>query len=520
MKSESQRQKHKRLSTQILDVHVLHVFLEQEKAQVEANMAFESNKLKKMKTNQFQKKTQKPVTMWFKPDPRKIVDKILEDIFEKAWKEQIEPNPVPIQNHDQHIQEIIPPKDLTHSSKKVVVKASYSTVLKNTVKKYMLEHSLLNTFLFFNRKIPKSTLWDWKNHGKEAARTKQGRKTLLILLEEELFNWFLWKRSRQILISTNVLAKKALKICKNFLMDPEITLNQQEKDAYTEFQASNGWVEKFKGRYKIKSRAITTVCTKTIEEMRPVITSYFNELNQSLNDFKPQFIYNMNEVPIFMETCRGRTLELKSKKIVGKLSFGKAKERITLIITCCSNGQLLPPFLIFKVQKPKNCSQKDFPKNEVPQFDSKTKAFIEKNNIAVFQNYTAWNNNRIMEKYFVPFYAKYTHPNSILIFDNHSSHVSNSTTKALKERNITHINLAPNATPLLQPIDIQIGADIKSKIKSYSEEWIIENEKEIITYDIKKKKHVVKAPSKSLIIEWVAKAYQEINLKMISRSKS
>ena len=86
MKSESQRQKHKRLSTQILDVHVLHVFLEQEKAQVEANMAFESNKLKKMKTNQFQKKTQKPVTMWFKPDPRKIVDKILEDIFEKAWK--------------------------------------------------------------------------------------------------------------------------------------------------------------------------------------------------------------------------------------------------------------------------------------------------------------------------------------------------------------------------------------------------------------------------------------------------
>ena len=41
------------------------------------------------------------------------------------------------------------------------------------------------------------------------------------------------------------------------------------------------------------------------------------------------------------------TLEVKGKKVIGKISTGKDKERITLIITACADGSLLPPFLIF-----------------------------------------------------------------------------------------------------------------------------------------------------------------------------
>lgn len=79
-------------------------------------------------------------------------------------------------------------------------------------------------------------------------------------------------------------------------MDPELALTEAEKQAYTSFSASNGWVQKFKDRYKIVRRFITTKCTKTIEEMKPIIEAYFSELNDTLDTLKPKYIYNMDEV--------------------------------------------------------------------------------------------------------------------------------------------------------------------------------------------------------------------------------
>jgi len=60
-----------------------------------------------------------------------------------------------------------------------------------------------------------------------------------------------------------------------------------------------------------------------------------------------------------------------------------------------------------------------------------------------------------------------------LILDNHSSHLSDDTTKEFEENNITYIPLAANTTPICQPVDGEIDCIIKSIIKYYFEEWLI-----------------------------------------------
>ena len=111
-------------------------------------MAFFPVKGKKSKLNNFetQKQVQKPVTVWFKPDPLKIIDKVLEEIFEQAWNYHIKPRANLNENHDQPIEEnISAKKQVIHPPKNnnsPVVKGIYSSALKTKVKAYMKEHSL------------------------------------------------------------------------------------------------------------------------------------------------------------------------------------------------------------------------------------------------------------------------------------------------------------------------------------------------------------------------------------------
>lgn len=95
---------------------------------------------------------------------------------------------------------------------------------------------------------------------------------------------------------------------------------------------------------------------------------------------------------------------MKGKKVVGAWSSGKDKQRV---ITIGSNGELLPPFLIFKTSKPRNKSFKDYPSNETPTFDSETTAMAQRAQVVTLQNYTAWNNARIMKTYYAPYFSKY-----------------------------------------------------------------------------------------------------------------
>lgn len=107
-----------------------------------------------------------------------------------------------------------------------------------------------------------------------------------------------------------------------------------------------------------------------------------------------------------------------------------------------------------------------------------------------------------MEKFFFPYFDKHSARNSLLILDNHGSHVTDIVTETFDENDIKYFHFAPN-TPICQPVDVEVGAVIKAKIKSYFEEWIVEGWEtdNFAKYNAKKNKYTYQASNKALIIE-------------------
>lgn len=181
------------------------------------------------------------------------------------------------------------------ANRRIVVKARYSEETRKKAVNYLTNHSLAITFLHFIRRIPKSTLCTWRKNG-ASRKGKSGRKTLLRILEEELFLWFLKWRARKVYVSQSTISKKALKLAKSIMADPDIKLSEEEKKAYRDFGASNGWVDNFQTRYKITNRRITTKCTKALEEVKENLKVYFDDLNATIARLNPPQIFNMDEV--------------------------------------------------------------------------------------------------------------------------------------------------------------------------------------------------------------------------------
>ena len=227
-------------------------------------------------------------------------------------------------------------------------KVTYSESLKNRMKEELKNRLVHTVYLLNERRIPVSTLFTWKNnlvqHKKKAT---QGRKTKFGTLEEELFNWFLVLRARKMFITDSMLLRKVNKIHGEIIEDSNMSLTAREP--YKTFKCSNGWLQNFKKRHDLVRRAITTTCGKTIEEIRVSLTSYFKDLKLKMDTLNPKFVYNMDEVRIFFEIEKNHSLEIKGKKTVGKITSGKSKERVTVVMTACSNGTLFPPFLFLRL---------------------------------------------------------------------------------------------------------------------------------------------------------------------------
>ena len=362
--------------------------------------------------------------------------------------------------------------------------------------------------------IPRSTLNDWKNQLKKPHKKgNQGRKTPFIIMEEELFDWFLTLRARKFSVSNSKLQKKALKIKANILEDDNVEENI--KKIYKGFTASDGWISNFKNRYNLSRRQVTTKCDKTVEEIKESLTVYFRELQLHIVNKNPLHIYNMDEIGLFFEMQNNFTLEVKGKKHIGQWSSGKDKERVTIMVTACSDGILLPPLFVFKTTEPRNKTFKDDPQNSSPNLPYETKMLIKNSNCKAIHNYSGWVNKRVMENHFLPFYQSLVSPKSLLIFDNCSAHVNDDIINEMEKKKINYFPLAPNTTSITQPVDFSIGRSLKAKIRQQFDDWLETNFDEIVEYNETKNKYKFKSPTKALIIEWTLNAYKEMDSNLV-----
>ena len=85
-----------------------------------------------------------------------------------------------------------------------------------------------------------------------------------------------------------------------------------------------------------------------MEDLRNYIYQAIKDNIEFNLDNKSIIIWNVDETPISLEPITITTLEKIGEKTIKIRTFGKSKQRISCILCILSNGERLPPMLVFK----------------------------------------------------------------------------------------------------------------------------------------------------------------------------
>lgn len=91
----------------------------------------------------------------------------------------------------------------------------------------------------------------------------------------------------------------------------------------SEFTMSNGWLDRFKKRFNIRSKVISGEAGGVREE---IVTSWQERLPNILSGYSPENIFNKDETGQFFRALPNRSLAEVSKQCTGGK---KSKERVT-----------------------------------------------------------------------------------------------------------------------------------------------------------------------------------------------
>lgn len=254
--------------------------------------------------------------------------------------------------------------------------------------------------------------------------------------EKALYMWFLSERIKHNLVTDKILQLKALEFHNE--------LNPSKK-----FEASHGWVQKFKKRHSIR---LLKVCGEKLscnDNAVPLFVERFIKLLHD-KDLLPDQIYNADESGLVYKFLNNTTLVSSNERYApGRKA---SKERITIMPCTNANGQhKLPLMIVGKSKKPRSFKNVILP--ELHYRASKN----------------AWQTRELFKEWFydvfIPQVKKYLigknlPPKAVLLLDNATAHCDE-VQLISDDGNISVFFFPPNTTAILQPLDQHVIKTLK-----------------------------------------------------------
>lgn len=254
--------------------------------------------------------------------------------------------------------------------------------------------------------------------------------------EKALYIWFLNERAMQNPVSDNMLQLKGLEFHK-------------ELNSNIPFEASAGWIQKFKKRHGIR---LLKVCGEKLscnDSAVPLFIDSFINLLQD-QDVVPDQIYNADETGLVYKFLNNTTLVSCNEKCAAGRK--KSIERITIMpCTNATGSHKLPLMIIGKSKNPRCFKNVTFPK------------------LHYRSSRNAWQTQALFKEWFFDIFipevctflsSKNLPKKAILLLDNATAHFYEDTLRS-EDGNIRVHFLPPNTTALLQPLDQHVIKTMK-----------------------------------------------------------
>jgi hypothetical protein len=218
------------------------------------------------------------------------------------------------------------------------------------------------------------------------------------------------------------------------------------------------WLKSFIKRHNLTQRLADNVKPSRAEIDVESVTSYFEHLAVSLHGVDPINIYNYDETNVTDEpgaktvVCR-RGL----RRIERKIQHSKAA--ISLMYCGSAGGVFLPPMVIYKS---KHCYVEWTTGAPVGTVFDCTKS--------------GWFDARTFERWFTDVFLQFIQHApvagpKVLIGDNLASHFTSAVIEGCVTNDIRFVCLLPNATHLMQPLDVAVFGPLKSEWRKILDNW-------------------------------------------------
>lgn len=310
--------------------------------------------------------------------------------------------------------------------------------------------------------VPYSTL-AYKLAGKTPLeRRRQGPKSILSDEQENIL--VIWIKD---------MAKAGFPVTVSQLQDSvsKLIVELQIENPFTNNRPGKRWNKSFQNRHP----EISLRTTQNLTESRAAVTAealakWFAEVMKYLSDNNlktvlenPQRVFNCDESAFFLNPKGNKVLAAKGDKTIYQKVNADEKECLTVLVTGNAAGDVPPPMIVFQYERiPRELAA------SIPE------------NWGVGRSENGWMTGETFFEFIANIFNPWLIENQIekpvlLFIDGHTSHLTLQTSKFCSDNDIVLVALYPNATHILQPMDVSVFRSLKLAWKTGVQNWRLEN---------------------------------------------
>lgn len=283
-------------------------------------------------------------------------------------------------------------------------------------------------------------------------------------------NPFLSKEEEKILVVWAITSCKAgFPVTKDDLLNSvqHFVKEQKRETPFVDDRPGRKWYASFLKRnpeLAIRTPQNLTASRALLTEAK--LVSWYKEVDSYIQDHNltdilqdPHRIFNADETAFHMNPKGNVVLAERGTKNVYQKVNADEKECITVLVTGNAAGEMAPPLICWKYER--------FPHEIV---------FSMPLGWGLGKSSSGWMTGEVFFEYVANIFHKWLIENNvplpvILFIDGHTSHLTLHTSKFCKENGIVLVALLPNATHVLQPMDVAVFKPLKSEWKKGIHAW-------------------------------------------------
>ena len=377
-------------------------------------------------------------------------------------------------------------------------RSSYSIKIKlQLLKQLALSGASVRSFATLH-KLDESTVRRWKRDeekmkdavkGMRKSTTMRklpgsGRKSLFPTLETRLFNWIQMRNKTGLRVKDKYIVAKAKAIREDMIVENDGQYEQIK--LLKSFAASSSWCYRFKKRYNLVSRRVTS-CRSLPEGFQQIAVKFIEEVQTIIEQhgIKAKNVINLDQVPRYFETENNSTITEKGTREVKVKKASSSHKRFTMTPVINLAGEFLALHLLFSGLKNK------------PAIDLNCICDVNKSGMWSTQILQSLIDDVIIKKCQTCFLEPI-----LIILDSYGTH-----TKFVKEnadlygrRNIFFAVIPPCLTGLLQPLDVSLNRGFQ---QIYNDKYTEYLTKAVLENSFRTKSGNVSMPKYRQVSEWV-----------------